>query len=140
MDTSTARDLLLAERARLRGILDSGVSEFGRNGQDDVTLMSYEAQPADAARETLEREERLSVLGHADAELGEVDHALEKLANGTYGTCEECGKAIPDERLEARPATRFCIDHQKLDEKRAGVGSGRGTQSPTAGDGDMLHG
>ena len=44
-------------------------------------------------------------------ELDEVERALAKLDDGTYGACEVCGELIADARLEAMPATRFCIDH-----------------------------
>ncbi len=44
-------------------------------------------------------------------QLEEIDHALNKMDDGTYGRCEVCGKAIAEPRLEAMPATRFCIDH-----------------------------
>src|SRR5207253_2655471 len=42
--------------------------------------------------------------------LGDVERALEKIADGTYGTCENCGKQIAGPRLEAMPAARLCID------------------------------
>jgi hypothetical protein len=41
---------------------------------------------------------------------------LDRLARGQYGRCEHCGRPIPDERLEAVPATRFCADDQALGE------------------------
>jgi DnaK suppressor protein len=41
--------------------------------------------------------------------LGEIDAAFERLAAGTYGTCERCGSPIPEARLEARPAARTCV-------------------------------
>ncbi len=45
----------------------------------------------------------------AQSEVEEVDHALEKIAAGTYGTCERCGQAIPKARLRAIPQARLCI-------------------------------
>ncbi len=41
----------------------------------------------------------------------EIDRALSKIDEGTYGICEDCGKAIPVERLRALPATRYCVRH-----------------------------
>jgi RNA polymerase-binding transcription factor DksA len=41
-----------------------------------------------------------------------VERALERLDDGTYGTCEACGVALPDERLDVAPAARFCTEHQ----------------------------
>ena len=44
-------------------------------------------------------------------QLDDVQHALGKLDSGSYGLCEVCGEAIPDDRLAALPATRFCMSH-----------------------------
>jgi DnaK suppressor protein len=41
--------------------------------------------------------------------INEVEHALEKIMNGTYGVCDECGGLIPPERLEALPQTSLCL-------------------------------
>ncbi len=45
--------------------------------------------------------------------LADVERALQKLAEGTYGTCDSCGRQIPSERLEAIPATSLCVDCRK---------------------------
>ena len=47
-----------------------------------------------------------------EAELADVDRALERLDQGTYGRCDACGEAIAEERLEVVPAARFCVQHQ----------------------------
>ena len=44
-------------------------------------------------------------------ELDEVERALAKLDEGTYGKCETCGEPIAEARLEAMPAARYCINH-----------------------------
>ena len=44
--------------------------------------------------------------------LSEVAHALRRMAQGTYGVCEHCGRSIPAERLETLPHTRFCASCQ----------------------------
>jgi DnaK suppressor protein len=57
--------------------------------------------------------ERLNLVGTArelEAMLRDVDRALVKLEEGTYGICDRCGKLIPEERLEARPWSVLCID------------------------------
>ena len=46
-----------------------------------------------------------------DQQLDEVEHALNKFDQGTYGLCERCGEQIAEARLEAIPATRFCVNH-----------------------------
>lgn len=57
--------------------------------------------------------ERLNLVGTArelEAILRDVDGALRKLEEGTYGICDRCGRLIPDERLEARPWSVLCVD------------------------------
>jgi RNA polymerase-binding transcription factor DksA len=81
--------------------------------EDASAALSHAAQhPADAASDAFEREKEFAILDHVDADLAAVDRALERLTDGTYGTCEACGERIADERLAARPAARFCFEHQ----------------------------
>jgi RNA polymerase-binding transcription factor DksA len=61
----------------------------------------------------LEREQLLTIIRLAEERAGDVEHALEKLAGGSYGTCETCGECIPDERLLAKPDARFCEEHER---------------------------
>jgi RNA polymerase-binding transcription factor DksA len=55
--------------------------------------------------------EDLRVLDHAEAELEDVERALTRLDDGSYGTCEVCGEAIGDDRLARSPVTRRCPAH-----------------------------
>lgn len=75
---------------------------------------------ADMGTETFERERDLSILEQVEAELGDVEHALRRLDQGTYGTCDACGGPIGDERLEALPATRFCLVDREKAEREVG--------------------
>ena len=59
-------------------------------------------------REPFDRERDLGILAQIESELSDVEAALERLENGSYGTCEVCGRSIEDSRLEAAPATRVC--------------------------------
>ena len=49
--------------------------------------------------------------------IGKIKDALERLENGTFGICDECGEDISEERLTARPVTTLCIDCKKKQEK-----------------------
>jgi RNA polymerase-binding protein DksA len=57
-----------------------------------------------------ERSRTQALIEQADAHLADIAAALEKLDAGTYGVCETCGEPIGEERLEARPAVKTCID------------------------------
>lgn len=59
-----------------------------------------------------ERDEELTVLVRIQADLADVDRALERLDDGSYGTCEVCGEALADEVLATAPATRLCAAHE----------------------------
>ena len=115
MDRRKARKLLDEERTRLQGVLealaDEGVGE--QSDKDAFSELSLVDQhPADMGTETFERQKDMSILQQVQAELADVERALERIEAGTYGTCEACGKAIGDDRLAARPAARFCIEDQ----------------------------
>ncbi len=104
---SDAEKTLRDERANLMHQL----SELGANedGQlrDDV---SYGEGFADAAAATAERTEVIGLVDSVKAMLENVDAALERIAEGTYGTCVECGKKIGRARLEFRPESIYCVD------------------------------
>lgn len=68
----------------------------------------------DQGSEIFEREKDLSLLGSLEGELSDLESALGRIDDGSYGACESCGKPIPAERLEAVPATRFCADDDPL--------------------------
>ncbi|MGH9263721.1 MAG: TraR/DksA C4-type zinc finger protein [Acidimicrobiales bacterium] len=135
MDTDLARQRLADERERLAAVRatfdEEGLTEQSEN--DSVgELSSYDQHQADMGTETFEREKDLSILEQVEAELADVEHALRRLDDGTYGNCEVCGRPIPDERLEAMPATRLCVEHQaeaeravRVSGERADVGPGR---------------
>ena len=82
-------------------------------------LSALDQHQADIGTETFEREKDISILEQVEAELADVEHALQRLDDGTYGTCEVDGKPIPEERLEAVPAARFCLEHQAAAEQQA---------------------
>ncbi|MBV8304374.1 MAG: TraR/DksA C4-type zinc finger protein [Acidimicrobiia bacterium] len=122
MDADEARRRLEAERTRLTGLH----AEFDDEHLSDETesealseLSSVDQHQADVGTETFEREKDISILEQIDAELADVEHALRRLDDGTYGTCEFDGKPIPEERLEAMPAARFCVQHQAEAERQA---------------------
>ena len=115
METKRARKLLTEERARLAEAME-GVQRGVDAQADSSELSSYDQHPGDAGSETFEREKDLSILEALETSIDEVDEALQRLDEGTYGRCEVCGRDIGNERLVARPATRFCVEHQAQNE------------------------
>jgi len=78
----------------------------------------------DLASTERERELKL-VLGDRDRKkLTEIDHALERINEGSYGTCEECGEPIAENRLRILPFTRVCVDCQSHNEREQKIRGG----------------
>ena len=71
------------------------------------------------ATETLELEKRLALENRVRQEIASVAHALEKIEKGTYGKCDNCGKAISPERLEVLPQASLCVNCKALLAKNA---------------------
>jgi DnaK suppressor protein len=106
------RELLDAERERITNAIAS-LKENGRRTVDDES-----GDPggvgADIASITFDRELDEGLEEGAVQTLAQIDRALGRLALGTYGICERCGKPIGAERLRARPSATLCIDDQRL--------------------------
>lgn len=104
---SDAEKTLRDERANLvHQLSELGANEDGQL-RDDV---SYGEGFADAAAATAERTEVIGLVDSVKAILENVDAALERIAEGTYGTCAECGKEIGRARIEFRPESIYCVD------------------------------
>lgn len=124
MDNDAARSRLDDERRRLEEVRESLDGLGDESERENLSeLSSADQHQADVGTETFEREKDLSILEQVEAELADVAHALERLAEGTYGTCEACGKPIGEERLEALPAARFCLEDQALAEREVRASS-----------------
>ena len=110
-----AKARLEEERERLvtvRGGLDDDNLTEETEQESFSELSSVDQHQADMGTETFEREKDLSILESVESELADVEHALRRLDEGTYVTCEACGRPIDAERLEALPAARLCRDDQ----------------------------
>lgn len=122
MTDNEIRQQLEAERQRLTSVKDALVERdvTDEEQQESVSeLSSYDQHPADQGSETFERTKTLSTVEQVDNELEEVDIALRRLEDGSYGTCERCGREIDADRLRARPASRYCVEHQAEVEREA---------------------
>jgi DnaK suppressor protein len=72
---------------------------------------------ADHASDTLDHEMDWTLEENAEHILEEIDQALAQLDQGTYGTCTVCGRAIPEERLEAIPYATLCVEDRRKQER-----------------------
>jgi RNA polymerase-binding transcription factor DksA len=120
-DGEQARERLQAEHGRVEGLIRSVRGEFGDGNENDETseLSNYDQHPADAGSETFEREKDLSILEQLEAELAEIQAALRRIDEGTYGIDEVSGAPISPERLEAVPTARTNVDNERNPERRA---------------------
>ncbi|MBI3648481.1 MAG: TraR/DksA family transcriptional regulator [Actinobacteria bacterium] len=103
--TDAVRTRLEERRRDLTGELD----ELTAAPRDPMTAVSFGKRVGDGTTQAVER---LNQVGTADvlaAMLVDVERALAKLDEGTYGVCDVCGAEIPAERLEARPWSVLCV-------------------------------
>ena len=106
LSESTLSDLrasLEQERSDLRARL----SEMGLLSGGDL---AFDQNFADSSQVTAERGEVEALAGSLREALSDVEAALVKLDNGTFGVCEGCGGQIPPGRLEAMPGAKLCMD------------------------------
>jgi RNA polymerase-binding protein DksA len=109
---------LNAFRARLetrRGEIQDEIARLEEQAMNVNQVEGYGVKnhPAEDATEIYDRERSLAISAVMQRELEQIDHALERIAAGTYGVCEVCQRPIPVERLEARPFATLCIEHQR---------------------------
>lgn len=116
MNPRTARKLLTEERERLEGLLE-GLGQETEGDWSGAEVSLTDQHPADVGTERFERDKDISILNGIEGELTDVKHALHRLDEGGYGTCEACGRPISADRLRARPGARFCIEDQALAER-----------------------
>jgi DnaK suppressor protein len=116
IDTDEFRSLLKAERERIANAIEYLASESPGTMQEELGEVARGADNhvGDTASVTFERELDEGLEEGAQQTLDQIDRALAKIDSATYGTCERCGKAIGEERLQARPWATLCIDDQRL--------------------------
>jgi len=105
------REQLERERASLlEQIQQIGVAEYESLG--------YGNHMADDATEAFEQAKDLALRQNLERLLEEVEDALERFEEGTYGICEDCGQEIDTARLKAIPYARLCLECQRKRERR----------------------
>jgi DnaK suppressor protein len=116
IDIAACRERLVAERDRLVHAVGHLHDENAGSIEDELGEVStggVDNHMADTASATYERELDSVFEEGAQHVLGEVEAALARLEDGSYGSCDACGKPIGAERLAAIPWARLCIDDQR---------------------------
>jgi DnaK suppressor protein len=118
IDVNRFREALLEERQRVEGALrllhdENSAPLYDEAGEETA----FDNHLADTATETYDRELEYSLEENSERVLGEIDAALKRIEEGTYGICTNCGSQIPEERLEALPWATLCIGCQRDQER-----------------------
>ena len=100
-------DRLLAEREQR---LEAELAELTRP-PGELGTISFGKRVGEGTSMAVDRLAAVSAQEHLLAMLDEVQRARARIATGSYGTCEVCGEAIPEGRLEARPWATRCLAH-----------------------------
>ena len=110
-DLETYRQTLVALRTRLKGDVSHLASEalHSSSGESGGGLSNAPSHPADLGTDNFEQEFTLSLIQNQEQALTEINDALDRLGQGTFGKCEECESAIPKGRLEVLPYARHCV-------------------------------
>lgn len=111
IDTDRFREALLEERKRVEAAIENLHQENpGTLAEDAGEETAYDNHLADTATETYDRELDYTLEENSEHVLAEIDAALKRIEERTYGICTNCGTQIAEERLEALPWATLCID------------------------------
>ena len=113
------RKLLILKREMLSGDVTTLQREALRKNRKDATgdLSHMPIHMADLGSDNYEQEFALDLIQNEEITLREIDEALQRLDEGTYGVCVACEKKIPLARLKAKPHARYCIECKIQEEK-----------------------
>jgi DnaK suppressor protein len=101
------------EETRLRDEITELKEEDPKNSSNSMTSASLGDDETDAAAEATAHEDQKILEESLEAQLRDVEGALERISKGTYGTCKYCDKEIAEARLRARPESSSCVECKK---------------------------
>jgi len=110
-----------AVRAQLESLLadlDRSAAVLTHERDSGGETEQLDQHPADYASNVGEVDREEASIEVVEAQRARVREALQRLDSGTYGQCVDCGRALPDERLEARPEAERCVECQQRHEAR----------------------
>jgi RNA polymerase-binding transcription factor DksA len=112
------RDRLVEERRGLLAEMAELEEESFQTTQSDITgEAGVDEDFADAGTATFDREQALSIANNIRDLIEQVDRALARMEEGTYGSCERCGRTIDPVRLRALPRTLLCTECKRREER-----------------------
>jgi len=113
------RQLLITERAKLAGEIRSIAQEASKSPREaSGDLSAYTVHMADMAADTYERELSMNIVSSEQEILYQIDDALKRLDDGSYGVCQQCSQPITMSRLKAVPYASMCIGCQRVKEQK----------------------
>ncbi len=118
IDTDRFRSDLEERRTRVLAVIEHrNHAESLEEESGELVSSSADNHLADTASDTYDREFDEGLEEDAERLLGEIDGALSRIADGSYGACKVCGRPIAEERLEAIPYTTLCIEDARKQER-----------------------
>ena len=105
MTDASARSVLLERKA----MLESELAALTATPRDPIGAVSFGKRVGEGTNQAVERIAQTSAARSLSAKLRDVDRAIEKVDDGTYGACDGCGGAIERERLEAIAWATLCV-------------------------------
>jgi RNA polymerase-binding protein DksA len=117
VDDERFKELLLEERRRVLDAIEY-LHKENPGSIEEETEDETQHNLAETATATLDREIDYTLEENSEQVLRDIEGALERIEEGTYGTCVNCGQPIAEERLSAIPWAMYCIDCKRLQERR----------------------
>jgi RNA polymerase-binding protein DksA len=118
VDVERFKEVLEEERRRVLDAIEYLHKENPGSIEDETEDETTDNHIAETATATLDREIDYTLEENSEHVLSEIEAALTRIEEGTYGTCVNCGKPIAEERLAAIPWATYCIDCKRLVEGR----------------------
>jgi RNA polymerase-binding protein DksA len=116
-ETEKIRVALTARRDELQEEYEQTLTDITELQRERLTDSAGDDQ-ADTGTKTFEREQEITLANAILERITQVERALERLDEGSYGWCERCGNPIPVERLAAFPSATLCVSCKQLEERR----------------------
>ena len=114
------RQLLITERAKLAEEIKQIARDASTSPRDaSGDLSAYTVHLADMAADTYDRELSMNIASSEQETLYQIDDALKRLDDGSYGVCQQCNQPIAMSRLKAVPYASMCIECQRSKEKKS---------------------